>query len=84
MLTREIALAQLDLLRNADNIQIRATAETVLWLDQQLAAGDLCPDQFCRLVQQHRDQFSNPVCTLSAVCEHALTNIINNSGKMAV
>lgn len=84
MLTREIALAQLDLLRNADNIQIRATAETVLWLDRQLSAGDLCLDQFCRLVQQHKDQISSQDCTLSVVCESALTNIINNSGKMAV
>lgn len=84
MLIRENALAQLNLLKNADNVQVRAAAETVLWLDQQLAAGDLCPDQFCKLVKQHRDQFANPTCSLSAVCENALTNIINNSGKMAV
>ena len=84
MLMRENALAQLDLLRQSDNVQIKTAAETVLWLDRQLTAGDLCPEKFCRLVGQYRDQFDSPSCTLSAVCADALTNIIDTSRNLAV
>lgn len=78
MIKRQQALAQLNLLRHAAVPAVQATAETVLWLDDQLERKEICSNQFRSIVEQHYclvKSFEQPVCQ---VCSHALKELLES------
>lgn len=78
MIKRQQALAQLNLLRHATVPAVQATAETVLWLDDQLEQHQIGRDQFRSLVEQYYGlvrHWQQPVCQ---ICSHALKELLES------
>lgn len=78
MIKRQHALAQLNLLRHADNPAVRAAAETVTWLNDRLESNEICQDRFSRIVHTQYCILKDIDRTDCQVCSLAIKDLLDS------